>query len=226
MGRDGAREGSRGRCPRPQGPQSPGRGSRPGTAPREAPSCRRPRSCAHAAPCSAAPLSLQCSVSCGAGTQRRAQACQRLTAKGRRVPLGDSWCRDLPGPPLVRACHMPPCSGKCANVPSISVPTASLSEGHLGGSGLWSRRPARAQRCLKPQTPPRRGQGRAVGRVSREDCPPPEPRCPVGSLPWSAASPHPHLTVAASTENSRVFLVGGKPPYFLGLVFVFVFLPP
>ncbi|EPY75049.1 ADAMTS-like 3 isoform 1 [Camelus ferus] len=29
----------------------------------------------------------KCSVSCGVGTQRRKQVCQRLTAKGRRVPL-------------------------------------------------------------------------------------------------------------------------------------------
>ncbi|XP_053514946.1 ADAMTS-like protein 3 isoform X3 [Artibeus jamaicensis] len=52
----------------------------------------------------------KCSVTCGAGTQRREQVCQRLTAKGQRVPLSESSCGDLPGPPLVRACHMPACS--------------------------------------------------------------------------------------------------------------------
>uniref|UniRef100_A0A8C7B5Z4 ADAMTS like 3 n=2 Tax=Neovison vison TaxID=452646 RepID=A0A8C7B5Z4_NEOVI len=52
----------------------------------------------------------KCSVSCGAGTQRRQQVCQRLTAKGRRVPLAEMMCRDLPGPPLVRPCQMPACT--------------------------------------------------------------------------------------------------------------------
>ncbi|XP_053079449.1 ADAMTS-like protein 3 isoform X3 [Acinonyx jubatus] len=52
----------------------------------------------------------KCSVSCGVGTQRRKQVCQRLTAKGRRVPLSEVMCRDLPGPPLVRSCQMPACS--------------------------------------------------------------------------------------------------------------------
>ncbi|XP_008592990.1 PREDICTED: ADAMTS-like protein 3, partial [Galeopterus variegatus] len=52
----------------------------------------------------------KCSVSCGAGVQRRKQVCQRLTAKGRRVPLGEMMCRDLPGLPLVRSCQMPACS--------------------------------------------------------------------------------------------------------------------
>lgn len=51
----------------------------------------------------------KCSVSCGVGTQRRKQVCQRLTAKGRRMPLSETMCRDLPGPPLVRACRMPEC---------------------------------------------------------------------------------------------------------------------
>ncbi|XP_034880141.1 ADAMTS-like protein 3 isoform X2 [Mirounga leonina] len=51
----------------------------------------------------------KCSVSCGVGTQRRKQVCQRLTAKGRRVPLSEMMCRDLPGPPLVRSCQMPAC---------------------------------------------------------------------------------------------------------------------
>ncbi|XP_075414171.1 ADAMTS-like protein 3 isoform X2 [Tenrec ecaudatus] len=53
---------------------------------------------------------LQCSVSCGVGIQRRKQVCQRLTAKGRRVPLSEVMCRNLPGPPLVRACQMPACN--------------------------------------------------------------------------------------------------------------------
>ncbi|XP_019495772.1 PREDICTED: ADAMTS-like protein 3 [Hipposideros armiger] len=52
----------------------------------------------------------KCSVSCGVGTQRRKQVCQRLTAKGRRVPLSETMCRDLRGPPLVRVCRMPECS--------------------------------------------------------------------------------------------------------------------
>lgn len=56
-----------------------------------------------------AQFSLQCSVSCGVGTQRRKQVCQRLTAKGRRMPLSETMCRDLPGPSLVRACRMPEC---------------------------------------------------------------------------------------------------------------------
>ncbi|XP_019599085.2 ADAMTS-like protein 3 isoform X2 [Rhinolophus sinicus] len=51
----------------------------------------------------------KCSVSCGVGTQRRKQVCQRLTAKGRRMPLSETMCRDLPGPPLVRTCRMPEC---------------------------------------------------------------------------------------------------------------------
>lgn len=51
----------------------------------------------------------QCSISCGAGTQRRTQVCQRLTAKGRRVVLSEVMCRGLPGLPLVRACQMPAC---------------------------------------------------------------------------------------------------------------------
>ncbi|XP_029807003.1 ADAMTS-like protein 3 [Suricata suricatta] len=54
----------------------------------------------------------KCSVSCGIGTQRRKQVCQRLTAKGRRVPVSGTMCGDLPGPPLVRSCQMPACSGK------------------------------------------------------------------------------------------------------------------
>ncbi|XP_011809249.1 PREDICTED: ADAMTS-like protein 3 isoform X1 [Colobus angolensis palliatus] len=52
----------------------------------------------------------KCSVSCGVGIQRRKQVCQRLTAKGRRVPLSEMMCRDLPGLPLVRSCQMPECS--------------------------------------------------------------------------------------------------------------------
>ncbi|XP_058521521.1 ADAMTS-like protein 3 [Ochotona princeps] len=52
----------------------------------------------------------KCSVSCGAGTQRRKQVCQRLTAKGRRVAVSEAMCRALPGFPLVRGCQMPACS--------------------------------------------------------------------------------------------------------------------
>ncbi|XP_017921685.1 PREDICTED: ADAMTS-like protein 3 isoform X4 [Capra hircus] len=51
----------------------------------------------------------KCSVSCGVGTQRRQQMCQKLTAKGRRVPLSDTLCWHLSGPPLVRSCQMPLC---------------------------------------------------------------------------------------------------------------------
>ncbi|ERE79919.1 ADAMTS-like protein 3 [Cricetulus griseus] len=52
----------------------------------------------------------QCSVTCGVGFQRRKQVCQRLTAKGRRVPLSETQCRGLPGLPLMRPCQMPVCS--------------------------------------------------------------------------------------------------------------------
>ncbi|XP_057350761.1 ADAMTS-like protein 3 isoform X6 [Manis pentadactyla] len=51
----------------------------------------------------------KCSVSCGVGTQRREQVCQKLTAKGQRVPLNERVCRDLPAAPLVRPCQMPAC---------------------------------------------------------------------------------------------------------------------
>lgn len=46
----------------------------------------------------------------GVGTQRRQQTCQKLTAKGRRVPLSDTLCQHL-SDPLVRSCQMP-----CARV--------------------------------------------------------------------------------------------------------------
>lgn len=59
-----------------------------------------------------AQLSLQCSVTCGVGLQRRKQMCQRLTARGRRVPLSEVLCRDIPGLPLVRSCQMPACRSK------------------------------------------------------------------------------------------------------------------
>ncbi|XP_066211666.1 ADAMTS-like protein 3 [Saccopteryx leptura] len=52
----------------------------------------------------------KCSVTCGIGTQRRKQVCQRLTAKGRRTLVSEALCRDLPGPPLLRSCQMPACS--------------------------------------------------------------------------------------------------------------------
>nr|XP_045000947.1 ADAMTS-like protein 3 isoform X1 [Jaculus jaculus] len=52
----------------------------------------------------------KCSVSCGVGSQRRKQVCQRLTAKGRRVPLNETMCRGLPRLPLIRSCQMPVCS--------------------------------------------------------------------------------------------------------------------
>uniref|UniRef100_H0X6X6 ADAMTS like 3 n=1 Tax=Otolemur garnettii TaxID=30611 RepID=H0X6X6_OTOGA len=51
----------------------------------------------------------KCSVSCGAGIQKREQVCQRMTAKGRRVPLSETVCGDLPGLPLERSCQMPVC---------------------------------------------------------------------------------------------------------------------
>ncbi|KAM6181165.1 ADAMTS-like protein 3 [Erethizon dorsatum] len=52
----------------------------------------------------------KCSVSCGAGLQRRKQVCQRLTAKGRRITLSEVMCRDLPALPLIRPCQAPLCS--------------------------------------------------------------------------------------------------------------------
>lgn len=64
---------------------------------------------------------MQCSVSCGVGTQRRTQVCQRLTAKGQRVPLSEASCRGLPGPALVRPCHMPVCSSKYVRSPLHGV---------------------------------------------------------------------------------------------------------
>ncbi|GAB1292286.1 ADAMTS-like 3 [Apodemus speciosus] len=52
----------------------------------------------------------KCSVTCGVGFQRRKHVCQKLTAKGRRVSLAETLCRDLPGLPLMRPCQMPVCS--------------------------------------------------------------------------------------------------------------------
>ncbi|KAM6201371.1 ADAMTS-like protein 3 [Rhynchocyon petersi] len=51
-----------------------------------------------------------CSVSCGVGIQRRKQVCQRLTAKGSRIPLNEDMCRNLQAPLLVRSCQMPACT--------------------------------------------------------------------------------------------------------------------
>ncbi|XP_076980461.1 ADAMTS-like protein 3 [Tamandua tetradactyla] len=51
----------------------------------------------------------QCSSSCGAGTQRREQVCQQLSAGGRRVALSAALCGDQPGPPVVRSCRTTRC---------------------------------------------------------------------------------------------------------------------
>ncbi|KAM4826444.1 ADAMTS-like protein 3, partial [Thomomys bottae] len=51
----------------------------------------------------------KCSVSCGVGIQRRRQVCQKLTARGLQVPLGEAACHSLTGPPLMRACQMRVC---------------------------------------------------------------------------------------------------------------------
>ncbi|XP_069899461.1 ADAMTS-like protein 3 isoform X3 [Dipodomys merriami] len=51
----------------------------------------------------------ECSVSCGVGVQRRRQVCQKLTARGVRVPLGNAACQGLAGPPLERPCQMRVC---------------------------------------------------------------------------------------------------------------------
>lgn len=91
-------------------------------------------------------LSLQCSVTCGLGFQRRKQVCQRLTAKGRRVPLSETLCRGLPGLPLVRPCQMPVCSSKWAAASMLQPPpfpfqpSASkfLGEATQQGSNLFS----------------------------------------------------------------------------------------
>lgn len=90
-------------------------------------------------------LSLQCSVTCGVGFQRRKQVCQRLTAKGRRVPLSETLCRGLPGLPLVRTCQMPVCSSKWAAAAMLQPlpfqPSACLSSGvkqPKQGSNLFS----------------------------------------------------------------------------------------
>ncbi|ELK18320.1 ADAMTS-like protein 3 [Pteropus alecto] len=75
----------------------------------------------------------KCSVSCGVGTQRRTQVCQRLTAKGQRVPLGEASCRGLPGPPLVRPCHMPVCSSKYVRSPLREIkPEVKAEAGEQG----------------------------------------------------------------------------------------------
>lgn len=92
-------------------------------------------------------LCLQCSVTCGVGFQRRKQVCQRLTAKGRRVPLSETLCRGLPGLPLVRPCQMPVCSSKWAAasmlqpLPLPFQPSAYLSSG-------WSN-PSKAPTCFQ-----------------------------------------------------------------------------
>ncbi|XP_042331339.1 ADAMTS-like protein 3 isoform X2 [Sceloporus undulatus] len=52
----------------------------------------------------------KCSVSCGAGTQRRKSTCQKLTAKGQHLALNASVCSNHPVPPLVRPCHMNACN--------------------------------------------------------------------------------------------------------------------
>ncbi|KAJ6662769.1 hypothetical protein lerEdw1_010973 [Lerista edwardsae] len=52
----------------------------------------------------------KCSVSCGAGTQRRNPTCQKLTAKGQQVALNGAVCNGLPVPLLVRPCRMDACN--------------------------------------------------------------------------------------------------------------------
>ncbi|KFW10919.1 ADAMTS-like 3, partial [Eurypyga helias] len=52
----------------------------------------------------------KCSVSCGAGIQRRKLACQTLTAKGQYVTLNGSMCSGLSPPLLVRSCQMSACN--------------------------------------------------------------------------------------------------------------------
>ncbi|XP_062998643.1 ADAMTS-like protein 3 [Elgaria multicarinata webbii] len=51
----------------------------------------------------------RCSVSCGAGTQRKKSTCQKLTAKGQQVTLNGSACSGLLASPLVRPCHLNAC---------------------------------------------------------------------------------------------------------------------
>ncbi|KAG8516403.1 ADAMTS-like protein 3 [Galemys pyrenaicus] len=103
----------------------------------------------------------QCSVSCGVGTQRRKQACQRLTAKGRRVAVSELMCRGLPGPPLVRPCQMPACPGSsCPSVgPSAGV---ALSRQQAAGPGMPE----------PPKGPP--------ASAARASPPPVEALCPAG----------------------------------------------
>ncbi|XP_063170025.1 ADAMTS-like protein 3 [Candoia aspera] len=51
----------------------------------------------------------RCSVSCGAGTQRRKATCQKLTARGQHLALNRSLCSSFPASPLVRPCHRNAC---------------------------------------------------------------------------------------------------------------------
>ncbi|XP_066491516.1 ADAMTS-like protein 3 [Tiliqua scincoides] len=52
----------------------------------------------------------KCSVSCGAGTQRRNPICQKHTAKGQQVALNETECNGLSVPLLIRPCHMNACN--------------------------------------------------------------------------------------------------------------------
>ncbi|XP_067885034.1 ADAMTS-like protein 1 [Heterodontus francisci] len=53
---------------------------------------------------------LQCSTTCGEGTQRRDVVCRKMGRDGVPIALNYSDCSSLPRPPLLRPCSFPPCA--------------------------------------------------------------------------------------------------------------------
>ncbi|XP_048384275.2 ADAMTS-like protein 1 [Stegostoma tigrinum] len=53
---------------------------------------------------------LQCSTTCGEGTQRRELFCRKVDKDGVSNTLNNANCSHLPHPPLLRSCSFPPCA--------------------------------------------------------------------------------------------------------------------
>ncbi|XP_078071427.1 ADAMTS-like protein 1 [Mustelus asterias] len=53
---------------------------------------------------------LQCSTTCGEGSQRRDVICRKMGRDGIPMTLNNSNCSCLPRPPLLRPCSFPPCA--------------------------------------------------------------------------------------------------------------------